>query len=168
MSDQPNSTQSQTSDPEPSTNGGVPTTSSNPQEAPPRDPSAPLKSGEVLNGEITNITHFGAFVRLENGSEGLVHISEIANEYVTDITKFVAVGQAVQVRVLNTKDPNKLELSIKKVSKQDTDPQTFTRRKSKDSAFEDRLTSFLKKSEEKQIDIRRNLKNKQGITKKKK
>jgi S1 RNA binding domain protein len=124
--------------------------------------------GKVVEGEVTNVTHFGAFVKLEGGEEGLVHISEIANEYVSDIAQFVTKGDQVTVKVLARNDKGQLELSIKKAVAKVEKEVLFIKKKSKDSNFEDRLTSFLKKSEEKQIDIRRNLKSKQGITKKKK
>lgn len=122
--------------------------------------------GQIVDGEVTHITSFGAFVRLKNAEEGLVHISEIANEYVTDITKFLTVGDKIKVKVLNRNEKNKLELSVKKAKDMDPEPALFIHRKSKNSDFEDKLTNFLKRSEEKQIDLRRNLKNKQGISKK--
>jgi S1 RNA binding domain protein len=125
------------------------------------------KIGTVVEGEITHITTFGAFVRLPDGEEGLVHISEIANEYVTDISKFVNVADKVTVKVMARNQKNKLELSMKRAKEDfEEDPGLFMAKKTKNAAFEDRITSFLKKSEEKQIDIRRNLKSKQGITKK--
>jgi S1 RNA binding domain protein len=127
-----------------------------------------IEIGGIVSGEVTNVTKFGAFVRLSSGEEGLVHISEIANQYVTEVTEFVNVGDKVNVKVLARNDKNKLELSIKKAEEKKVDPATFVKSKSKDPEFEDKMTSFLKKSEEKQIDIRRNLKHKQGISKKRK
>ncbi len=124
--------------------------------------------GKVVEGDVTNVTNFGAFVKLENGEEGLVHISEIANEFVQDINQFVAVGDKLKVKVLGTNSKGKLELSVKQTKEKDAEQALFIHKKSKNTGFEDRITSFLKKSEEKQIDIRRNLKNKQGITKKRK
>ena len=128
--------------------------------------------GKTVEGSITNITNFGAFVSIEGNEEGLVHISEIANEFITDISDFVSVGDKVKVKVLARNEKKKLELSIKKADgisekaptkkvekKEKTKPKNF--------GFEDKLTSFLKRSEERQIDIRRNLKNKQGLSKRK-
>ena len=126
------------------------------------------KLGDIVEGEVTNVTKFGAFVRIREGLEGLVHISEIANEFVTDISKFVNVGDKVQVKILAMNEKNKLELSVKKAKVTEKEPALFIRKKTKNTAFEDKLTMFLKRSEEKQIDIRRNLKNKQGISKKRK
>jgi len=129
--------------------------------------------GQIVDGEVTNVVHFGAFVKLnEGGEEGLVHISEIANGYVKDISTVVQVGDKVKVKVLGRNQKNKLDLSIKKALPPSTEapeePALFMHKKTKNSAFEDRITQFLKHSEEKQIDVRRNLKNKQGINKKRK
>ena len=122
--------------------------------------------GKVVEGKVTNVTNFGAFVVLESGEEGLVHISEIANEFITDINQFVKVGDSVKVKVLTRNEKKKLELSIKQASPKDVPEKVlFINKKSKNSNFEDRLNSFMKNSEERQIDIRRNLKNKQGIVK---
>ena len=69
--------------------------------------------GAVLEGKVTSITKFGAFVALEGGRSGLVHISEIANTYVNDVHDFLQEGQTVKVKLLAIKD-GKLDLSIKK------------------------------------------------------
>jgi len=131
--------------------------------------------GKTVLGVITNVTNFGAFVSIEGSEEGLVHISEIADEYITDINKFVQVGDKVNVKILNRNIKNKLELSIKKAVADDvteTDLETIKKpiikKAPKSFAFEDKLTQFMKRSEERQIDIRRNLKNKQGLKKQKK
>ena len=124
--------------------------------------------GMVLEGTITNITSFGAFVLIESGESGLVHISEIANEYITDVSQFVKIGEKVKVKVLALNNKNKYELSIKQVNEQDVkDKPPVVIRKKVNNNFEDKLSAFLKKSDEKQVDIRRNLKNKQGVSKKK-
>ena len=125
--------------------------------------------GNVVHGTITNVTNFGAFIKLANGEEGLVHISEIAHQYVTDINEHVRVGESVQIKILARNDRGKFDLSMKKAVKKETpDPALFLNKKSKDPGFEDKLGHFMKRSEEKLIDVRRNLKNKQGITKKRK
>ncbi len=140
-----------------------------PSEDTPQDDSLDPKDiiGQVVDGTVTHITTFGAFVKLDNGEEGLVHISEIANEYVTEITAFVNIGEKIQVKVLNRNVKGKLDLSIKKVHETEK-PALFLRRKTRNDDFESKIGLFLKKSEEKQIDIRRNLKQKQGIIKRKK
>ncbi|MBQ8389536.1 MAG: S1 RNA-binding domain-containing protein, partial [Oscillibacter sp.] len=68
--------------------------------------------GTILEGKVTTITKFGAFVALEGGKSGLVHISEIANTYVNDVNDFLTQGQAVKVMVLANEN-GKINLSIK-------------------------------------------------------
>ena len=72
-----------------------------------------LQVGSILEGKVTSITKFGAFVALEGGRSGLVHISEIANSFVNDVHDFLQEGQTVKVMVLST-DNGKINLSIKK------------------------------------------------------
>ncbi len=127
-----------------------------------------IEAGMVLEGEVTNVVAFGAFVKFEDNSEGLIHISEIANEYVNNINDFVKVGQKVKVKVIGRNKQNKLELSIKRLDEGKKKETLFIYTQTKNSDFEDKLTRFLKRSEEKQIDLRRNLKEKQGIAKRRK
>ena len=73
-----------------------------------------LAVGQVLEGTVTGITKFGAFVSLEGGKSGLVHISEVANTFVSEIKDFIQEGQTVKVKVLALGDDGKISLSIKK------------------------------------------------------
>ena len=82
--------------------------------------------GAVLEGKVTSITKFGAFVALEGGRSGLVHISEIANTYVNDVHDFLQEGQTVKVKLLAIKD-GKLDLSIKKALPAPERPQRSCR-----------------------------------------
>ena len=77
-----------------------------------------LEIGTVVEGKVTSIAKFGAFVLLPGGKSGLVHISEIANAFVSDINEFVQVGQSVKVRILNVTDDGKINLSIKRAAEQ--------------------------------------------------
>ncbi len=127
-----------------------------------------FEPGMVVEGEVTTVTKFGAFVKLEGGEEGLVHISEIANEFITDINTFVQPGQKLQVKVLNRNSKGKLDLSVRRVGlASEEHPTQFLKTRSKDEDFETKMSGFMKRSEEKQIDIRRNLKVKQGVRKRK-
>ena len=74
-----------------------------------------LEVGNNLEGKITGITNFGAFVQLEGGKSGLVHISEIAIDYVKQIEDHVKVGDSVKVKVVGISPEGKISLSIKKV-----------------------------------------------------
>ncbi len=69
--------------------------------------------GEIVEGKITGITKFGAFVALPDGSSGLVHISEIANSFVNDISEHVDNGQTVKVKIIGISEAGKINLSIK-------------------------------------------------------
>ncbi len=70
--------------------------------------------GEIFEGKVTGITKFGAFVSLPDGSNGLVHISEIANTYVNDVHDHVTEGQTVKVKVIGISEAGKINLSIKR------------------------------------------------------
>ena len=69
--------------------------------------------GAILEGKVTGITKFGAFVALPGGKSGLVHISNISDSYVSDINEFLTVGQEVKVKVLNIDQNDRINLSIK-------------------------------------------------------
>lgn len=73
-----------------------------------------LEVGAILEGKITGITNFGAFVELPGGKTGMVHISEIAPTFVKEIRDFVTEDQTVKVKVLSIGDDGKISLSIKK------------------------------------------------------
>ena len=73
-----------------------------------------LAVGQVLEGTVTGITKFGAFVSLEGGRSGLVHISEVANTFVNDVHDHVQIGQKVKVKVLSLGEAGKINLSIKR------------------------------------------------------
>ncbi len=72
--------------------------------------------GKVFTGKVTGITDFGAFVKLPGGKTGLVHISEISNEYVKDIKDHLQQNQIIRVKVLSIDDRGKIGLSIKKAT----------------------------------------------------
>mgnify|MGYP004681466375 CR=1 FL=1 len=74
-----------------------------------------IEEGKIVSGTVTGITNFGAFVELENGQTGLVHISEISTSYVKDINDHVKVGDTVEVKVLPSDKKGKIGLSIKQV-----------------------------------------------------
>lgn len=71
--------------------------------------------GKVVEGKVTGITKFGAFVELEGGSVGMVHISEISQEYVNNISDYLKEQQPVKVKILNVSPDGKISLSIKRV-----------------------------------------------------
>ena len=73
-----------------------------------------LEVGAILEGKVTGITKFGAFVELEGGKTGMVHISEIAPTFVKEIRDFVTEGQMVKVKILSMGEDGKISLSMKK------------------------------------------------------
>ena len=73
-----------------------------------------VEVGNIVEGKVAGITNFGAFIQLPDGKTGLVHISEIAEEYVKDIKAHLKENQAVKVRVLSVDNNGKISLSIKK------------------------------------------------------
>ena len=87
-----------------------------------------LTVGAVLEGKIKSITNFGAFVSLPENKTGMVHISEVANAYVSDIRQHLTEGQDVKVMVIGT-DNGKINLSIKRLEpKPQREPGNFQRR----------------------------------------
>lgn len=72
-----------------------------------------IEVGSILDGKVTGITKFGAFVSLPGNRSGLVHISEIAYSYVNDVHDLLAEGQEVKVKVIGVDDNNRINLSIK-------------------------------------------------------
>ena len=71
------------------------------------------RSRNKLKGKITGIKKFGAFVELPEGKSGLVHISEVADNYVENVEDHLSVGDEVEVKVLSIADDGKISLSIK-------------------------------------------------------
>ena len=76
-----------------------------------------LSVGEVVKGKVTGITNFGAFVETEDGSRGMVHISEVSRSYVEDIKTVLKIGQAVTMKVISVSEDGKIALSIKQLEK---------------------------------------------------
>lgn len=107
-----------------------------------------IELGSKLEGKVTGITHFGAFVLLPGGVTGLVHISEIADSYVRDINEHLKVNDPVTVKVINVEN-GKIGLSIRQAAS-DAPPQRPHRRPShaQRQSFEDKMSRFMKDSED--------------------
>ena len=162
-----------------------------------------LEVGNIVEGTITGIAKFGAFVELPEKKVGLVHISEVANEYVSDVSAYLKVHDKVKVKVITIDDKGKIALSIKQA--QATAPEgkridhagkpherageghRFQKRDGESAAegkaaekrpftggssfrssrqptvsFEDKLNRFLKDSDERLLDLKRNVESKRG------
>jgi S1 RNA binding domain protein len=74
-----------------------------------------IEVGSIVEGTVSGITNFGAFVELPEGKVGLIHISEVADEYVSDVKDFLKEKDKVKVKVLNIDDKGKIGLSIKRL-----------------------------------------------------
>jgi len=107
-----------------------------------------VEIGNVYSGKITGIMNFGAFVQLESGQSGLVHISEIARDFVKDIKEHVKIGDPVKVKVLAIDENKKIKLSIKKALPPE-EPKEVAAPKQANMSFEDMLSSFKTSSDEK-------------------
>ena len=132
-----------------------------------------LGVGSVVQGKVTGITKFGAFVSLPEGKSGLVHISEIAYAYVSDVSEHLSVGQEVTVKIIGVDESGRINLSIKKTlpppprsgaSASQGGPRSqgqsggFTPRAATlpagPASFEDRLKQFMQQSDSKLSEIR--------------
>lgn len=109
-----------------------------------------LGVGTILSGIVTGITSFGAFVELETGETGLVHISEVADAYVKDINEHLKLREKIVVKVINIDSKGKIGLSIRQAKRRPS------------ISFEERMNRFLKDSEERQTDLRKHTDAKRG------
>ena len=139
-----------------------------------------LEVGMIVEGKVTSITKFGAFIDLEGGKTGMVHISEVAPTYVNDIKEHLKENQTVKVKILNISDDGKISLSIKKAlpqqkpsyqqnknsaPRQSSRPGNFewqSQKRSEPVSFEDMMSKFKQTSDEKMSDLKRMNESKRG------
>lgn len=140
-----------------------------------------IEEGVIVSGKVTGLTDFGAFVELEGGKTGMVHISEVAPNYVKDIREHLTVGQEINAKVISVSPEGKISLSIRKLNEQPREkeqrqPQQRTQRPRQDRrpapnvwngqksdspasgekmSLDDMIASFKKQSEEKQTALKR-------------
>ena len=74
----------------------------------------PVKVGQIVEGRVTGIAKFGAFVEISEGVTGLVHISEVADSFVKDVNDFLKENEIVKVKVISISEDGKISLSIRK------------------------------------------------------
>ncbi len=117
-----------------------------------------VEVGTIVEGTVVKITHYGAFVELPDGKSGLVHISEIADTYVKDVKDYLKEQERVRVKILGINERGKLDLSVK----QALSPEERAARARARSSFEDKLKAFMKESEERLLDLKRNTEAKRG------
>lgn len=124
-----------------------------------------IEIGAKLPGKVSGITKFGAFVDLEDGTKGLVHISEISKDYVKDINDILSIGDVVNVKVMSIGDDGRIGLSIRQYD--DPKPKTKDRRKQdsqrkKQQDLDSLINNFLKDSDSRLSSLKRNLDGKRG------
>ncbi len=132
----------------------------------------PLSVGEVVDGTVTGITNFGAFIKLPEGKSGLVHISEISQDYVEKVSDCLKKDQKVKVKILSISEEGKISLSIRQAKPKVVKPAEIEWNKVDDKqkymSFEDKLNKFLKDSSEKQDQLKtRDTRRSSGIKQKK-
>lgn len=148
-----------------------------------------IQAGEVIQGRVAEVRDFGAFVWLDDNKKGLIHISEISDDYVKDIHNRIKPNQKVKIKVLSVKDDGRIELSLKQAEALDyTRPPKQEREHSHLPAaeylgeppninfgdheggdeFEFMLKQFKRHSEENLLDNKRNVERKRAGGDKKK
>ncbi len=132
-----------------------------------------LAVGQIIEGKITGITAFGVFVGFGEGKSGLVHISEVARSYVSDINDFVKVGDEVKAKILNIGEDGKISLSMKRaLEPEKKEPRerrerrpvappkpdnsfVWAPKKTESASFEEMMSRFKQTSDEKFSDLKR-------------
>lgn len=118
----------------------------------------PIAVDEVVEGTVTGITNFGAFVKLPEGKTGLVHISEISDDYVEKVSDYLKKDQKVKVKILSISKEGKISLSIRQAKPKSNMPIEIdwdnVDNKQKNMSFEDKLSTFLKESNERQDQLK--------------
>lgn len=143
-----------------------------------------VETGEIVQGTVVRLFPYGVLVRLDDGSTGLVHISEIDQNYVRDVADYFQVNDPVTVRVLASGERGRIELSVKQaLAEGETLPQrapdaegapprenraaesrdrdSGPRRESR-ASFEEKMKEFTAVSSERLGDLKRNIENKRG------
>lgn len=123
-----------------------------------------LEVGNIVEGVVTGITHFGAFVTLPGGQTGLVHISEVADAYVRDVKDYLKENDRIKVKIISLDKSGKIGLSIRQVTREGPRRRATGHRDARHVglSFEDKLARFLKESDERQSDLRRSAEEKRG------
>lgn len=124
---------------------------------------------EIVKGKVTGITKFGAFVSIEGGKNGMVHISEIADGFVKDINDHIHIGDEVEAMVVSIDENGRIGLSIKKclaLKARTAPPPMFDEGvPAPDTDFENMMKRFKAVSNDKQADIKRGFESKRGTGK---
>ena len=140
-----------------------------------------VEIGAILEGKVTGITNFGAFVEFPDKTTGMVHISEVSSSFIKDIHEKLSEGDTVKVKVIDINEKGKIALSIKKALPQEEEqpkprrndrpkrsqPQVWTgtqRTEPEKMSFEDMMARFKTVSDEKMSDLKKNSAAKRGTS----
>lgn len=127
-----------------------------------------IEIGSVVEGKITGLTRYGAFVALDGGAVGMVHISEVSYQFIQDISEHLQVGQSVSVKVLKVDETGRYSLSIKQAKPSAPAPRrtqasaSAARTPAQPMSFEDKLKEFMQSSDSRISDLRHNTDRKTG------
>ena len=129
-----------------------------------------VEVGSIVEGKITGVKKFGAFVQLPDGKTGMVHISEVSNEYIQDLSSVLSEGQQVKVKVMSVSPEGKIALSIKRTQPRPKPTRADTGRvwqprqqpQKENMSFEDMMARYKTQSEEKIADLKRVTENHRG------
>ena len=144
-----------------------------------------FEEGAIVSGKVTGLTDFGAFLELEGGKTGMIHISEVASNYVKDIREHISVGQEVKAKIISVSPEGKISLSIRKLNDQPKEKEQRPQRPQKPrserrpanvwngqkssappagekQSFEDMMARFKQVSDEKMSDLKRASDSKRG------
>ena len=122
-----------------------------------------LEIGKIYTGKVKGITQYGAFVDIDGGGNGMVHISEVSNQFIQQLSDVLQVGQVVKVKVMSVSPEGKVALSMKRAEPKPkptrADPgrvwQPKAREPQGEMSFEDMMSRFKSQSEEKISDLKR-------------
>ena len=121
-----------------------------------------VKVGDIVTGTVEQILPYGAFVRLPTGQKAMIHISELAHEYVKKVEDILRTQQEVKAKVLKIDERGRIDLSLKQLQARPERPRQQRGASSPaGDDFEKKLASFLKASDQKLSDL--NKKNKEGF-----
>src|SRR5688500_13015111 len=110
--------------------------------------------GAIVPGTVVRLAPYGAFIKLESGETGLVHISEIDRNYVRSVEEHLRLDDVVTVKVVGMKDDGKIDLSIKQAAT-DWQPEAPRRRAARDTEYDQELQRFMRSSEERLVAVNR-------------
>ncbi|MDO4742437.1 MAG: S1 RNA-binding domain-containing protein [bacterium] len=129
-----------------------------------------LSIGEILEGKVTGITNYGVFVDIGENKNGMVHISEVSQNFISSIQDYVKVNDVVKVKVINITEDGKVSLSMKRAAQPQAEEHRvrepkkpreqsgnfgFFEKKSRPETFEDMMAKFKQTSEEKFSELKR-------------